>query len=186
MSMNSSLRTARRLQRGATMVSVMLLTVSLLAVGVLVIRSSTRELDEANAAVARELREETGLPIHVVQVLALHILDQLPHKPGDGVVIMSPNHSRDGLQARHLGSTPATLTGDEFIVTTVQRTHHNGLHHPLGGDGIRQFLQGFRLEMHPRLVGATLDQIHIDDLQTCGTLLGRGCIGICGCGFRIG
>lgn len=54
MSMNSSIRSARRFQRGATMVSVMLLTVSLLAVGVLVIRSSTRELDEANAAVARE------------------------------------------------------------------------------------------------------------------------------------
>ena len=41
-------------QRGATMVSVMLLTVSLLTVAVLVVRSSNREVNQANALVARE------------------------------------------------------------------------------------------------------------------------------------
>jgi hypothetical protein len=41
-------------QRGATMVSVMLLTVSLLTVAVLVVRSSNREVHQANALVARE------------------------------------------------------------------------------------------------------------------------------------
>jgi hypothetical protein len=41
-------------QRGATMVSVMLLTVSLMTVAVLVIRSSNREVTQANALVARE------------------------------------------------------------------------------------------------------------------------------------
>lgn len=41
-------------QRGATMVSVMLLTVSLLTVAVLVVRSSNREVSQANALVARE------------------------------------------------------------------------------------------------------------------------------------
>jgi hypothetical protein len=41
-------------QRGATMVSVMLLTVSLLTVAVLVVRSSNREVHQANAVVARE------------------------------------------------------------------------------------------------------------------------------------
>jgi len=41
-------------QRGATMVSVMLLTVSLMTVAVLVIRSSNREVSQANALVARE------------------------------------------------------------------------------------------------------------------------------------
>lgn len=44
----------RRRQRGATMVSVMLLTVSLLTVAVLVVRSSNREVSQANALVARE------------------------------------------------------------------------------------------------------------------------------------
>lgn len=41
-------------QRGATMVSVLLLTVSLVAVVTLFIRSSNREVDQANALVARE------------------------------------------------------------------------------------------------------------------------------------
>lgn len=45
---------SRRRQRGATMVSVMLLTVSLLTVSALVIRSSNREVSQANALVARE------------------------------------------------------------------------------------------------------------------------------------
>ena len=44
----------RRSQLGATMVSVMLLTVSLMTVAVLVIRSSNREVSQANALVARE------------------------------------------------------------------------------------------------------------------------------------
>ena len=54
MSHHSPLLTKRRAQRGATMVSVMLLTVSLLTVAVLVVRSSNREVSQANALVARE------------------------------------------------------------------------------------------------------------------------------------
>lgn len=41
-------------QRGATMVSVMLLTVSLMTLGLLVVRSSTREVTQAGQLVARE------------------------------------------------------------------------------------------------------------------------------------
>ena len=48
------IHTIRRRQRGATMVSVMLLTVSLMTVAVLVVRSSNREVTQANAVVARE------------------------------------------------------------------------------------------------------------------------------------
>ncbi|NVB36666.1 hypothetical protein G6O69_02405 [Pseudenhygromyxa sp. WMMC2535] len=48
------MQSRRSSARGATMVSVMLLTVSLMAISVLVIRSSQREVDQANAAVARE------------------------------------------------------------------------------------------------------------------------------------
>jgi Tfp pilus assembly protein PilX len=51
----AELQTQRlRAQRGATMVSVLLLTVSLMTVAVLVIRSSNREVSQANALVARE------------------------------------------------------------------------------------------------------------------------------------
>ena len=41
-------------QRGATMVSVMLLTVSLMTLGLLVVRSSVREVTQAGQLVARE------------------------------------------------------------------------------------------------------------------------------------
>jgi Tfp pilus assembly protein PilX len=44
----------RRRQRGATMVSVMLLTVSLMTLGLLVVRSSSREVTQAGQLVARE------------------------------------------------------------------------------------------------------------------------------------
>jgi hypothetical protein len=53
-SYSSPLRTSMGTQRGATMVSVLLLTVSLLTVAVLVVRSSNREISQANALVARE------------------------------------------------------------------------------------------------------------------------------------
>jgi hypothetical protein len=43
-----------RSQRGATMVSVMLLSVSLMTVGLLVVRSSVREVEQAGQLVARE------------------------------------------------------------------------------------------------------------------------------------
>ncbi|MEE9386205.1 MAG: hypothetical protein V3V08_22570 [Nannocystaceae bacterium] len=45
---------ARRRQRGATMVSVMLLTASMLTVAVLTVRSSTRQLVASSAVVSRE------------------------------------------------------------------------------------------------------------------------------------
>jgi Tfp pilus assembly protein PilX len=47
-------RAALRRQRGATMVSVMLLTVSLMTLGLLVVRSSVREVTQAGQLVARE------------------------------------------------------------------------------------------------------------------------------------
>jgi Tfp pilus assembly protein PilV len=47
-------RDGARRQRGATMVSVMLLTVSLLTLGLLVVRSSSREVTQAGQLVARE------------------------------------------------------------------------------------------------------------------------------------
>lgn len=47
-------RTSRGRERGATMVSVMLLTVSLMTLGLLVVRSSTREVTQAGQLVARE------------------------------------------------------------------------------------------------------------------------------------
>ena len=43
-----------RSQRGATMISVMMLSVSLMTVGLLVVRSSVRQVEQAGQLVARE------------------------------------------------------------------------------------------------------------------------------------
>ena len=54
MTLSPTIHQKRARQLGATMVSVMLLTVSLMTVAVLVVRSSNREVSQANALVARE------------------------------------------------------------------------------------------------------------------------------------
>jgi hypothetical protein len=64
----------RRAQRGATMVSVMLLTISLLTLGLLVVRSSAREVTAAGQLVAREralVSAQSALDLAAAQYLAL-------------------------------------------------------------------------------------------------------------------
>lgn len=69
----------RHSQRGATMVSVMLLTVSLLTVGVLVMKSSHREVTEAGALVARERAMMVAQAS--IDLAAAHIRDGLRDAP---------------------------------------------------------------------------------------------------------
>lgn len=64
----------RHRQRGATMVSVMLLTVSLMTVGLLAVRSSVREVTHAGQLVAREralVAAEAALDLARAQYLAM-------------------------------------------------------------------------------------------------------------------
>ena len=68
----------RHRQRGATMVSVMLLTVSLMTVGLLAVRSSVREVTEAGQLVAREralVAAEAALDLARAQYLAMEEAD---------------------------------------------------------------------------------------------------------------
>jgi hypothetical protein len=68
----SSQRFAR--QRGATMVSVMLLTVSLMTLGMLVVKSSSREVTQAGQLVAREralVSAQSALDLAASQYLAM-------------------------------------------------------------------------------------------------------------------
>jgi Tfp pilus assembly protein PilX len=65
-------------QRGATMVSVMLLTISLLTLGLLVVRSSAREVTQAGQLVAREralVSAQSALDLAAAQYLAMAPLD---------------------------------------------------------------------------------------------------------------
>lgn len=71
----SPLAAARRArQRGATMVSVMLLTVSLMTLGMLVVKSSSREVTQAGQLVAREralVSAQSALDLAAAQYLAM-------------------------------------------------------------------------------------------------------------------
>ena len=63
----------RTRQRGATMVSVMLLTISLMTVALLVVKTSSRELTETNAHVAREralMASHAAVDLAVAQIRA--------------------------------------------------------------------------------------------------------------------
>jgi len=65
-------------QRGATMVSVMLLTVSLMTLGLLVVRSSTREVTQAGQLVAREralMAAQAALDLSAAQYLRMNDSD---------------------------------------------------------------------------------------------------------------
>lgn len=64
----------RAQQRGATMVSVMLLTVSLMTLGLLVVRSSVREVNQAGQLVAREralMAAQASLDLAAAQYLRM-------------------------------------------------------------------------------------------------------------------
>ena len=108
----------RRRQRGATMVSVMLLTVSLLTVGVLVVKSATRELDQSNALVSREralLSAQAAADLASVELKQVAANSQLdlqlegfftndcsahPLTPGAAAVDCRPLDSATGAQTR--------------------------------------------------------------------------------------
>ena len=69
---------ARARQRGATMVSVMLLTVSLMTLGMLVVKSSSREVTQAGQLVAREralVSAQSALDLAAAQYLAMQNAD---------------------------------------------------------------------------------------------------------------
>lgn len=68
----------RRTQRGATMVSVMLLTVSLMTVGLLAVRSSVRDVTHAGQLVAREralVAAQSALDLASAQLITTTDLD---------------------------------------------------------------------------------------------------------------
>ncbi len=80
---------ARGRQRGATMISVMLLTVSLMTLGLLVVRSSAREVTQAGQLVARERAMEAAqasLELAAAQYLRMDVYDTelAGYYPGPG------------------------------------------------------------------------------------------------------
>lgn len=87
----------RQTQRGATMVSVMLLTVSLLTVGVLVMKSSQREVTEAGALVARERAMMVAQAS--IDLAAAHIREGLRNSGGNASAYLEPQYAGYSPQA---------------------------------------------------------------------------------------
>jgi hypothetical protein len=58
-----------------------------------------------------------------------------------------------------LCSPPAALSGHDLIALAGNRAHHYRLHYTLGGNGVGQLLQPLGIEVAPRLIAATLEQI---------------------------
>jgi len=105
-----------------------------------------------------------------IEVFTLDILDQ-----GNGdcaAVIHLAHHCRDFVQTGQLRGTPATFTGDDLVAPGTDGPHHNGLHHTLLADGIRQILQGFLVHVDTWLVFTALNDI--DRQKTQGVICGNG------------
>lgn len=98
-----------------------------------------------------------------VEVLALDVLDQ---RHGDGRFVRHVAHQRrDLFQSGLLAGPPAPLAGNDLVAAIGDRPHHDGLHHALGLDRLRQFLQRLRVHVATRLVLAALHQVEGDLLQ---------------------
>ena len=103
-----------------------------------------------------------------VEVLALDVLDQRDRRRGLAVDVL--DHRRDRIQPGDLRRAPAPLAGDQFEVTALA-AHHDRLHHALGADGFRQFVESGLVEMLAWLVFAALNPVHGQFLQGRGQLL---------------
>ena len=86
-----------------------------------------------------------------IQILTLQILDQ---RQLHGLLVVGLDDYRGYVaQVRHPGGTPAPLTGNDLIVAVGHFPHRQGLNDAVNGDGIRQRLQFFLVEVLPGLIG---------------------------------
>ena len=95
---------------------------------------------------------------HGIEVFPLDVLDQ---RHGDGGFVGHlADYRRDGVQLGHLGGTPAAFTGNDLVALFAERAHHDGLHDPLGTDGLGQLFQGIRGHVTARLVTTAFHAVH--------------------------
>jgi hypothetical protein len=83
-----------------------------------------RQLFMRGTKVIKELLIGGGL-FQRVELLAVQVLHEGVTE--HGVVMGFPHYRRDNLQARSLGSAPAPLTHDEFIIALTNLAHHDWL-----------------------------------------------------------
>ena len=106
-----------------------------------------------------------------IQVLALDVLDDghLQHALVVGVADVGGNHVHPG----HDAGAVAALAADDLVLGTLL-PDGEGLDEPEGADGVRQLLEGFRVEAHPGLEGVRFDEVHGDAEHVGRVLLFRG------------
>jgi hypothetical protein len=71
------------------------------------------------------------------------------------------HNDRDSGETGTLGSTPPALAGDELKKPVVERPHNQRLNDAMGTDGTGQFVEGFFVEVLPRLVRIRKDPFDI-------------------------
>ena len=64
------------------------------------------------------------------------------------------------VEASQLCGPPTAFTGNDFVLAFGNGAHHDGLHDALGANAVSQFLQGFRVNIAPRLIFTALYQVH--------------------------
>ena len=77
------------------------------------------------------------------------------------LVIHSADVGRHALQAGHLTSPPAALSGNDGIESVARITQGDGLHDAYLRDAVGQFAQAFLIEFPAWLIGVGLDEHHI-------------------------
>ena len=107
-----------------------------------------------------------------VEVFALDVLDQRHH--GCGFVgHFLHQHGHRGQAGQACGAV-AAFAGDDLVVPRTDRSHEDGLHHPLAADALGQLVQGAFVHARARLVlaGAQLVQWQLGGLARAG----GGCV----------
>ena len=102
---------------------------------------------------------------------ALDVLDNghLQHALVVGVADIGGNH----VHAGHRAGTETAFTADNLVLGSLL-ADGQGLDEPEGADGVRQLLEGFRVEAHAGLEGVRFDEVHRDAEDVGRVLLLRG------------
>ena len=98
-----------------------------------------------------------------IEVFTLDVFNQ-PHCH-HGFVVGLLHHGGQFGQPRQLCRAPTPLARDEFVAVQAVFAHDDGLDDALRFNRFRQFLQGFVLHLHTRLIAAGLDFLNRDLAQ---------------------
>ena len=104
-----------------------------------------------------------------IQILPLNIFNQSDFKRL--CLVEFADQRRYLMKLSFLCCTPATLTSDNLIAPTPGRTDNDGLNNTTGPNAIREFRQGFLIEMATWLIGMRRDERYFYQLNGTGRII---------------